>query len=391
MYILPLIFFFSFLIHIYLSVIILANHTKSNLHRSCAMLLSCFALWSLSAGLAQFPFGREDTTRLFYNISSIGWISFAGFFLWFALIFNGKEKRLKAKYICPPLFALAILLIYKQWTGYLLTDFTKQSYGWSFSWSGSIWSYIFQFYYLAALFLGLGLIIRKKSKSANERKQAAIIFITSLIALIIGSLSDVVLPELNIFVIPPLGAVTTLIWACGLVYAMVRYKFLAITPHSAAEYIISTMKESLFLLDERSAVVNVNQAGADLLNGTKKELIGRSFTELFPEARSLSAKFSQAETINNLDFTLKRETGQTVSLLLSSSVLRQDSSELAGFVCVIRDITERKQAQAELQASEQELKKQVRQLERFHKVAVDRELKMIELKDKIRRLEARLG
>ncbi|MFC1631503.1 PAS domain S-box protein [Candidatus Omnitrophota bacterium] len=391
MYILPLIFFFSFLIHIYLSVIILANYTKSNLHRSCAMLLSCFALWSLSAGLAQFPFGREDTARLFYNISSIGWISFAGFFLWFALIFSGKEKRLKAKYIYPPLFALVILLIYKQWTGYLLTDFTKQSYGWSFSWSDSIWSYIFQFYYLAALFLSFGLIIRRKSKSVNERKQATIIFVTSLIALIIGSLSDVVLPELNIFVIPPLGAVTTLIWACGLVYAMVRYKFLAITPHSAAEYIISTMKESLFLLDERSAVVNVNQAGADLLNSTKKELIGRGFTELFPEARSLSAKFSQAETINNLDFTLKRETGQTVSLLLSSSVLRQDSSELAGFVCVIRDITERKQAQAELQASEQELKKQVRQLERFHKVAVDRELKMIELKDKIRRLEARLG
>jgi len=51
---------------------------------------------------------------------------------------------------------------------------------------------------------------------------------------------------------------------------------------------------------------------------------------------------------------------------------------------IIRDITERKKM-------EEELQKKMHDLERFNKLAVGRELKMIELKKRIKELEARLG
>jgi|Deesub1362A_J573_1020465.scaffolds.fasta_scaffold00004_28 PAS domain S-box-containing protein len=61
-----------------------------------------------------------------------------------------------------------------------------------------------------------------------------------------------------------------------------------------------------------------------------------------------------------------------------------NNNELVGLIHVVRDITERKKI-------EDELNKRVEDLERFYDLAVDRELKMKELKEEIRRLKAELS
>lgn len=60
------------------------------------------------------------------------------------------------------------------------------------------------------------------------------------------------------------------------------------------------------------------------------------------------------------------------------------------FLITMRNITERKQAEEALRRREKELKKRVRELEDFYNMAVGRELRMIELKDVIKRLESEL-
>ncbi len=59
-----------------------------------------------------------------------------------------------------------------------------------------------------------------------------------------------------------------------------------------------------------------------------------------------------------------------------------ENGNMAGVVGVARDITERINFEKELQ-------NKVRMLESFQKVSVDRELKMIELKNRIKELEGR--
>lgn len=61
-----------------------------------------------------------------------------------------------------------------------------------------------------------------------------------------------------------------------------------------------------------------------------------------------------------------------------------EKGKIIGTVSFGRDITAQKKA-------EEEIKKRVEELEKFHKLVVGRELKMIELKKKIKKLEAKLS
>ncbi|RPJ07251.1 MAG: response regulator [Spirochaetaceae bacterium] len=83
----------------------------------------------------------------------------------------------------------------------------------------------------------------------------------------------------------------------------------------------------------------------------------------------------QGESPQNKDFECG---GRTFSFFIAP-ISGRDYANLYGF-----DITERKR-------SEEEIKNRIIELERFHRLAVGRETKMIELKQKINELSARLG
>jgi hypothetical protein len=59
-------------------------------------------------------------------------------------------------------------------------------------------------------------------------------------------------------------------------------------------------------------------------------------------------------------------------------------------VYVARDLTERKKAEKQISVTNKELENKVDELERFSKLSVGRELKMIELKERISELEEKL-
>lgn len=71
--------------------------------------------------------------------------------------------------------------------------------------------------------------------------------------------------------------------------------------------------------------------------------------------------------------------------------VRERTAELAKTNEELRtEIAERKQADEALNKSEKDLRKRVKELEEFYDMAVGRELRMIELKDVIKRLESEL-
>ncbi len=245
----PFLHFFAFLVYCYLIVLVLYKDPKSWLNRVCAALFACFAIWSFEYIFLLNPSTSKDTVRLLDNVCSLGWIGFAHFFLWFTLIFTEKKKILKTRIIYPLIFILPFLLIYKQWTGFLTVDYIKEPWGWGGVLPDSIWTYLFYTDYL--LFIGIGLYLifnfQRRIKEPLRKKQAKIIFTTVIITLIIGTLIDVILPELNIHTIPSIVNIIALIWAFGMAYAIVKYKLMVITPALVAENIISTMADSLIL------------------------------------------------------------------------------------------------------------------------------------------------
>jgi len=72
-----------------------------------------------------------------------------------------------------------------------------------------------------------------------------------------------------------------------------------------------------------------------------------------------------------------------IPLLITTSPIFNETGEFLGSVHIAKNITVLKNTEAELQ-------KKFYDLERFQKIAVDRELRMKELKEKIKELEERL-
>lgn len=349
--------FFAFLVYCYLIVIVLWKDPKSRLNRVCAALFACFAIWSFGYIFIHNLNTSKEITRLFDNISSMGWASFSSFFLWFSLIFTKKKKILKSKLFYLFIFILPLLLIYKQWTGFLMVDYIKQPWGWESVWSDLIWTYLFYLYYLSFIATGLYLVFNfwRKAKKSLQKKQAKLIFTTGTIALILGSLTDVLFPELNIYKIPTLPNIILLIWASGIAYSMVKYKLMVITPVAAAENIISTIADSLILLDREGNIASVNEATLDLSGYGKDDLKGKSIEIFFREKDFKSTLLDKAikkEAIINCELNFKTRTGDNIPVIFSSSAMIDEAGDVAGIVCIVKDITERKNSERKLRTME---------------------------------------
>ena len=344
MSILALLHFFSFLVYLYMAGFVLYKNPKALLNRVCALLLLCFVIWSFGAMFISDVIYSKDTARLAMNIYSIGWCSFAGFSLWFDLVFAKKEKVLKKKITYILLFLPAAFFIYKQWTNFLIVDYISQPYGWSYAWSKSIWRLLFYIYYSSYMLYGLYLIFDygRKTKRLREKKQTNVIFITTLISLILGSIGNTLLQELNIHRLPALADVFALIWLVGLVYTITRYGLMTISPETAANNILATMDDSLILLDPDSQIITVNQATLDLLGYKKQELIGSPVTAIFSDGDYVKRfqELMQKGSIRDYDTFYRTSSKEKIPVSLFMSLLKDKAGELAGIVCIAKDMRE---------------------------------------------------
>lgn len=419
MNILPFIHFFAFLVFCCLTVFVIHKDPKSLLNRVCTGLLGCLLIYNFSYIFIQNPDVSKDTAKLFNNIASIGVISCSSIFLWFSLIFTKKRNILKSKIIYFILFALPLLFIYKQWTGYMIVDFIKEYYGWRHIWSESVWSYLFFIYQSSLLFIGLYLIFvfQHKTEDPIRKKQGRIIFFSVFVSAISGLTTDIIFPKLEICIVPPLGQLFSLIWGFGLVYAIVKYKFLTLTPALAADEIISTMIDSLVLVDYDAKILAVNKATEELLGYKKEELINQPVGMILAEEEVLFKgtkleKLIREGTIKDYDITYKTKSGEKIPVSFSGSVMRNKEEELIGIVGIARDmreikklitdlantnarvsilISEVEEKNKALESANKELSEKTDTLERFHKVTVNRELEMIKLKEEINPLLEKSG
>jgi len=241
----------SFVFYVSLVLYILIKNPKSLPGRLCAAFIGCFAFWTFTRIFIYNPHISRPVAELFANIGSLGWIGMSSFFLWFALVFSGKKKILEKTYFYLFLFGIPLVLITLQWGGLIIVDFNKETFGWRPMVGKSVWPFIFLGYALSFMAAGLFLIFDVMRKSHGKQptlkqQQARIIFFSTLISLLASAFTDIVLPMMNVYSWPHLTGFYGLIWVSGLVYAMVRHKFLAIMPTAS----IDDIKDVLFNISE---------------------------------------------------------------------------------------------------------------------------------------------
>ena len=149
--------------------------------------------------------------------------------------------------------------------------------------------------------------------------------------------------------------------------------------------ILDSSPDAITVTDLNGNIIECNQATLMMHGFKKKELIGKNSLELFSpkdleRAKEGLKKTLESESVKNLEYTLLTKDGREFPAELSACLIKDTSGNPLSFVAITKDITERKKA-------EKNLKEKIEALERYKKLTVDRELKMIELKKQIKELE----
>ncbi len=114
----------------------------------------------------------------------------------------------------------------------------------------------------------------------------------------------------------------------------------------AYQTLFDHVRDPIFVLDKEQRIICTNRAARQLLKGNEQDLIGRKLWEDFPEARKI---IEQAKELD-LTQTLSMDTNSVYEV--SVGPLTGPKGQNLGMVVMCRDVTERRQALAQLAESE---------------------------------------
>jgi PAS domain S-box-containing protein len=157
---------------------------------------------------------------------------------------------------------------------------------------------------------------------------------------------------------------------------------------SRLEGMLNALPDLMFEVGLDGRYYAVHSGSHELLTFPQEELLGKTIFDVLPEDASRIALAAIEEA-----HATGRSMGRQYALSLPRGDLWFELSIAAmpgvrgrepRFICLARDITDRKRA-------EKGLVDKIRELEKFNRLMVGRENRMIELKDEINELHARLG
>lgn len=333
-----------------MAVLVIARRPHALLHRLCALVIADFALWSGCLAVSHNPHVSRATAALFYDLGAIAWAPFASVALLFLTALS-RPSRLRSRPFVILLIAPGLITLAAQWSGQLAADYAPRPWGWAYVWADTPATIFFHLYYSSYVLVGVtGLLLRAfQGLSPVRRRQAQIIGWSALPPLILGTLTDVVLPRAGIQSIPNMGPDFALTWVCGLVYALVRYHVLELRPVVAAERVMQMISDALWLVDADGTIVWHNAAAESLLGQTSAGLRASSMVKLIGGP----AAAGRGQVV------LARADGTSIDLEYSASEIRGDLGERVGWAYVLSDVTHRKRAEEQLRRARDDLETRV--------------------------------
>jgi PAS domain S-box-containing protein len=146
------------------------------------------------------------------------------------------------------------------------------------------------------------------------------------------------------------------------------------------EKTFDNVNELIILVDMDLNIIRCNRSFSEFAQIPIRELIGKKFNEfLSTDSHHLANEITEGRT------EIRTKSGRW--LYLSFNPIVNDEGKLIHSVLIGSDITDVKNIQQKLMESESELKKRVKELEKFYDIAVGRELRIKQLKNEIRKLD----
>ncbi|HJX83307.1 MAG TPA: PAS domain-containing protein [Candidatus Angelobacter sp.] len=156
-----------------------------------------------------------------------------------------------------------------------------------------------------------------------------------------------------------------------------------------ARSLIEASLDPLVTISPEGKILDVNEGSIKVTGIPREKLIGTDFSDYFTEpvkAREGYQRVFAEKFVTDYPLTIRHKDGRLTDVLYNASVYKNDRGEVLGVFAAARDVSAQKKAEAEVAEQRSKELERLAELERFQKLTVGRELKMIELKKEIAEL-----
>ncbi|MGA2083402.1 MAG: PAS domain S-box protein [Holophaga sp.] len=160
-----------------------------------------------------------------------------------------------------------------------------------------------------------------------------------------------------------------------------------------ARSLIEASLDSLVTISPEGKITDVNEATVKVTGVAREHLIGTDYCDYFTEpdqARAGYQKVFSQGFVTDYPLTILHLNGQLTDVLYNASVYKDAQGQVLGVFAAARDVTAQRRAEAEVAKQRAREQERLAELERFQRLTVGRELKMIELKGEIEALKQQL-
>jgi PAS domain S-box-containing protein len=155
---------------------------------------------------------------------------------------------------------------------------------------------------------------------------------------------------------------------------------------------IEASLDSMVAISLEGKITDANQATVNFTGVGREELIGTSFSDYFTEPEKAEEVYQRVLTqgsVADYPLTLRHQDGHDTDteVIYNASIYRDTHGKVLGVFAAARDVTKQVRAMREAAHEHANELDRLAELERFQRLTVGRELKMIELKKHIEDLE----
>ena len=335
------------IIFIFIGFYVVLIKPRDPLNRIFFIVTLFISIQSLAALIVQLPVIRNNQKALMFW-SLVGTSAFFYTLYVLVIFYIQLTKFIKLKwYVLLLLFIMPSYIVY----GSLVIDkpftFTIQNDILYFESFNSLINRVEIFVNLYFIFM-LFLIIRWLIKSSKKREkiQAGIILLSQFVTLALIQIYSYVLfylTHIKEVFIPGIITPLFLIWILGIGYAMIRYRFLILTPDIVCKDVLSNIEESLILLGPHHSIIYINNVAAEIIYDGDP-VTGKHISTFIKECNYIQNEIDKLANESYSDFSCRlnfiKKDGTMIYMDAKIKLIRDKLNEFVGILILARPVKE---------------------------------------------------